>query len=494
MAAQPPSVQSFFQGSSPRPSPASKKSASSTIEPGDGFTAEEIDAVLHPKATASWTPDKDYEEVDIGSLVPGPQCVTFVGRVVNFYNQTSLSKMPRAAKGCVKVIVKDDTGALTVRLWYAKIDYHLRLGHLVSIWASHVSNGESGSLSVSSAPLLVSIFPERDRNCYLMVHENSDEGVQCKTPLGYRDGQQLAGLMTLSNFVDGGCDVANVKILVCVKSIGARKKVTNKKGIANELVNVGVFDDSGEATLTLWGSAAASATPWKPSFTVLLISYPGWKIEGRTYVALTANTLVDVDPCISDTEWLRNFARRLTIREHVNPPFPEGDTTSIPVLFDVDTAVASQVRILYTLADIDQFIRAAPGEIFMGYLSIIILRLNIMTLYRRNMLMCNECCGVPFYTNAIVIKCKQCDKDVPLRINPKVIGSLIDETGCIGPGKLVFSDKAWEQLLGRTAEELVESSANVLEYLEHRLLFLRTTLVFGWSEETGKLAVCQVKM
>ncbi|KAK5006171.1 hypothetical protein LTR60_006045, partial [Cryomyces antarcticus] len=113
MAAQPPSVQSFFQGSSPRPSPASKKSASSTIEPGDGFTAEEIDAVLHPKATASWTPDKDYEEVDIGSLVPGPQCVTFVGRVVNFYNQTSLSKMPRAAKGCVKVIVKDDTGALT---------------------------------------------------------------------------------------------------------------------------------------------------------------------------------------------------------------------------------------------------------------------------------------------------------------------------------------------------------------------------------------------
>ncbi|KAK5279226.1 hypothetical protein LTR16_007865, partial [Cryomyces antarcticus] len=236
MAAQPPSVQSFFQGSSPRPSPASKKSASSTIEPGDGFTAEEIDAVLHPKATASWTPDKDYEEVDIGSLVPGPQCVTFVGRVVNFYNQTSLSKMPRAAKGCVKVIYEDFVATqvssrnwtcsdmVQVRLWYAKIDYHLRLGHLVSIWASHVSNGESGSLSVSSAPLLVSIFPERDRNCYLMVHENSDEGVQCKTPLGYRDGQQLAGLMTLSNFVDGGCDVANVKILVCVKSIGARKK------------------------------------------------------------------------------------------------------------------------------------------------------------------------------------------------------------------------------------------------------------------------------
>ena len=30
--------------------------------------------------------------------------------------------------------------------------------------------------------------------------------------------------MTLKNFVDGGYDVAEAKILVCVKSIGAKKK------------------------------------------------------------------------------------------------------------------------------------------------------------------------------------------------------------------------------------------------------------------------------
>jgi hypothetical protein len=57
-----------------------------------------------------------------------------------------------------------------------------------------------------------------------MIHENSDEGVQCKKPLGYKEGHPLTGLMTLRNFIDGGYDVANGRILVCVKSIGARKK------------------------------------------------------------------------------------------------------------------------------------------------------------------------------------------------------------------------------------------------------------------------------
>lgn len=56
-----------------------------------------------------------------------------------------------------------------------------------------------------------------------MVHENSDNGM-FKTPLGFREGVPLNGLMTLQNFVDGGYDVADAKILVVVKSIGAKKK------------------------------------------------------------------------------------------------------------------------------------------------------------------------------------------------------------------------------------------------------------------------------
>ena len=79
-------------------------------------------------------------------------------------------------------------------------------------------------MASSSAPLFVSLFPERDRSCHLMVHQNSDNGNMCAAPLGYRNGRQLSGLMTLQNFIDGGYDVIDAKIHVVVKSIGAKKK------------------------------------------------------------------------------------------------------------------------------------------------------------------------------------------------------------------------------------------------------------------------------
>lgn len=80
------------------------------------------------------------------------------------------------------------------------------------------------NLSVSSAPLFVSIFPERDRSCHLLVHEAGADGLRCTTPLGYKESQALAGLMTLKNFMEGGHEVVNCKILVCVRTIGAKKK------------------------------------------------------------------------------------------------------------------------------------------------------------------------------------------------------------------------------------------------------------------------------
>lgn len=60
-----------------------------------------------------------------------------------------------------------------------------------------------------------------------MVQQNSDDGTLCRTPKDYVDGKQLAGLMTLNNFAEGGHEVTNGRILVCVKSIGGRKKSKN---------------------------------------------------------------------------------------------------------------------------------------------------------------------------------------------------------------------------------------------------------------------------
>ena len=74
------------------------------------------------------------------------------------------------------------------------------------------------------------------------------------------------------------------------------------------------------------------------------------------------------------------------------------------------------------------------------------------------------------------------------------VGLLVDETGAITSGKLIWSDEAWEQLLGRNAEELAAATGNVqlLKYLENRLLFLKLAVMFGWSGEVGKIVVLRI--
>ena len=82
----------------------------------------------------------DYEEADLGPLEPGPRHLALTGRVVNFSDQIRPSKSHKAAQGCLKIMIADDTGVLTVRLWYADARYSLKLGQLVSIWTVHISN------------------------------------------------------------------------------------------------------------------------------------------------------------------------------------------------------------------------------------------------------------------------------------------------------------------------------------------------------------------
>ena len=113
MPAQNTSIQSFFQIEVSSLSQKPHTRASSNLGTNDGFTSSEVDAALNPRLH-KWQPRTTYSEVDIGSLVPGPGCVALMGRVANFYDQMMNSKSPHAAKGCLKVIVKDDTGAFAV--------------------------------------------------------------------------------------------------------------------------------------------------------------------------------------------------------------------------------------------------------------------------------------------------------------------------------------------------------------------------------------------
>lgn len=132
------SIQAFFP---PTPQHYSNKptagEASSDAPSGDGFTSSELHDALKPLPVSPWHPTVDYFECDIRDLDLGPRAVTFMGRVANLYEVKNQPKTPRSAKGCIKVSIKDDTGAITVRVWYADHQPLIKIGSLVSIWTTH---------------------------------------------------------------------------------------------------------------------------------------------------------------------------------------------------------------------------------------------------------------------------------------------------------------------------------------------------------------------
>jgi hypothetical protein len=192
----------------------------------------------------------------------------------------------------------------------------------------------------------------------------------------------------------------------------------NRNGTTSELLSLGIFDNTSDAQLTLYSSLCDSASLFTPSQTVLLISNPGWRIEKTAKLTLTGASRVDIDPDMGDARRLRALAQRLTKKEHVNPPFTISDTM-------VKGFEEATVRALYTLADVDDIARSLAEkrskETIAGYLSIILTELNIVTPFKRNMLMSNECCGIPIFANAVRTQCKQCENTVDLRINPRIV-------------------------------------------------------------------------
>lgn len=79
------------------------------------------------------------------------------------------------------------------------------------------------------------------------------------------------------------------------------------------------------------------------------------------------------------------------------------------------------------------------------------------------------------------------------RVSDKLqIRKLVDESGCLASGKLVLSDLAWTQLLGRDKEELIRSEVGILRSVEQRMLYVRVTIRFWWTESLGKLACVEV--
>lgn len=72
----------------------------------------------------------------------------------------------------------------------------------------------------------------------------------------------------------------------------------------------------------------------------------------------------------------------------------------------------------------------------------------------------------------------------------------MDETACVNSGKMLLSERAWQDLLGRGPGDLLKLGYEEVKYLSDRLLFARLTLVFGWTGDEsvagGRICVMRV--
>ena len=273
-----------------------------------------------------------------------------------------------------------------------------------------------------------------------------------------------------------------------------------------------IADHSSQCTLSFPSPLFPSAHSWKPKHTVLLISHP--RLLPSKRLTTTSRTQIDVDPFIPQTSLLRRHVTRQNCP--INQPFPWH-------LFEIETIESSSLRLQYTWASLADWIADAPGEVTTGYISVILSEVNLMELLARKRVFSMECCDMPIYGSKTLGRCGQCGEAVDLRVNPDVVGGMAEETGSVelnmdrqvskqqgsmrkGHSKIVWSDEAWTQLLGRGPEELAafcrddvtakikKENVNVLMYLEQRLLWMRVVLLVGWTGdvEGGRVAVLKV--
>jgi hypothetical protein len=239
-----------------------------------------------------------------------------------------------------------------IKLYFARNPYPLKLGQLLSIWTVFISDTtKMDTPQIPSVIVHANLFPGRVTSDHVMIHTNASGDGICRTPLEYRKGQPLPGLMTLDSYLSSGHDgVTGAKILVCVKSIGGKKKISRKDGGESELADVTLFDHTGEVRLTVWNETIESAKSWVAGETVLLVTNPGYKVGylGKGNLGFVSSTMVDVEPEFADAEWLRKYAVGLAKKNGLCLEFPEG-------VWDVEAAEYGVNRMLLTLAELDNW-------------------------------------------------------------------------------------------------------------------------------------------
>ncbi|KAI1501417.1 hypothetical protein F5X99DRAFT_409007 [Biscogniauxia marginata] len=475
-----PSIQAFYSREVPSSSRNGNDPAIST-ETGDGFTSSEIEAVIDPRSH-TWEPTRLYEACSIALLQGGAHNYQISGRLVNFSTIVA-SSLGHASYSFL--VVTDGSAAIAIKLYYPNAsDYHLLLGQRITAWTTYIS--ESGNAEIGPIPFCFSattIYPGRNGATNIVFHTDtpgSENDRSLRRPLEVDPGQYdcLPALMTLKAFISSGYDLGEGKILVCVRSIGPRRTVRSKKQQSTlDLVEVGIFDDTANCILKLWEDKVASAKTWLPNKTVLLISKPTSRIpdrpnhQGEYYpeIGIGYNSMVDVDPDFPEANWLREKVQEMSKRESVHTPFPAPT-------WDIDRAINGPGRILFTLGEVEDQVRNKDSK--------------------------------PDFTAV----CKNCRIQRELSLNPRIIGSMIDESGTMARSKLVWNYDAWTRLffpsmpeegssykegmhnlIEQSWEDITSLDTNSLRDMEGQLLYSRVTLTFGWSSGLGRICILGVE-
>ncbi|KAI1108223.1 hypothetical protein F5Y14DRAFT_459937 [Nemania sp. NC0429] len=506
-----PSIQTFY--SREVPSDGAGRDSSATTKAGDGFTSSEVEAVVRP-LSRSFEPSRHYDVCCISELQTGPHSYKISGRLVNFSSTGGPHRTSTNAGGYHFLVICDGTAAIAVKLYCTPSEYQPVLGQRVTVWATAISAGNQAEIGhIPYCSVATTIFPARNAATHIdfFVDEAGSEGdslLRCPLEVNAEHYDYLPGLMTLKSFLTGGYELGDGKILVAVRSVGPRRTVhTRKREGTLELVEVGIFDDTAQCVLKLWEDKIPSAKSWIPNQTVLLISRPWCQSNSHTNhrsVAVRAEigigyaSIVDVDPEFPEAIWLRTKIKSMTKKESIIVPFPAD-------IWDLELAMYGPGRTLYTLAELEDQVRSQdPASNFTGKLSVVVHGINLIDHWRKTTTFCTECCGIPLYANKPTVACKHCDAQRDLSLNPRILGSFLDESGVIVGSKLTWNDQAWTQFLfgrettGASKEEhtteqswknIATLDTNFLRDLESRLSYSRVTLTFGWSTELDRLCI-----
>ncbi|KAJ2975926.1 hypothetical protein NUW58_g8222 [Xylaria curta] len=493
MASHFPSIQSFY---SREVASNGVNDSSSPTRVGDGFTASEVEALTNP-LSRPFQPSRCYDVCTIAELQTGPHDYRITGRLVNFSSTGGPHRTPASPESCYFLVICDGTAAMAATAIAA--ENQAEIGH------------------IPYCSVATTIYPGRNGATHIEFHVDqagSEEDCSLRLPLeaNTEKYEYLPGLMTLKSFLASGYDLGEGKILVCVQSVGPRRTIHPKKKEGTlGLVEVGIYDDTARCVMKLWQDKIPSAKSWVPNQTILLISRPSCRQytsrQGgvNVEVGVGYSTIIDVDPDFPDAIWLRSKIQDMAKKRSIMVPFPAD-------IWNLQSAMYGPNRTLYTLAELeDQARNRDPASNFTGKLSVVVYEMNLMEHWRRCTTYCNECCGIPLYANKPTAICKNCDSQRDLSLNPRVLGSFLDESGMIIGQKLIWNDEAWNQFLfGLPIEETTASheqanptqqswkdiatfNTDSMRDLEMQLLYSRVTLTFGWSTELGRLCILGVE-